>query len=178
MNSTCNNCASVITDADNQYSADPAKTVIDLLRDKKMTFSCAESCTGGLFSGRMVSVSGASAVYKMGFITYANEAKEELLGVKKDTLIEFGAVSEECARQMAYGAAMHAKADVAVGITGIAGPDGGTKEKPVGLVYIGCYCNGTTTVKRFVFDGDRQHVRDSAVEQAILLMKNCIINYS
>ena len=151
------------------------KSVIDILIDKKMTFTCAESCTGGLFSGRMVSVPGASDVYKMGFITYANKAKKKLLGVKSDTLKNHGAVSHQCAEEMAKGAAKAAKADVAIAITGIAGPGGGTKTKPVGLVYIGCFCHGKVVVEEHKFIGNRTQIRESAVLCAIALMRRCLI---
>ena len=114
------------------------ESIVDLLKEKQMTVTTAESCTGGLLSGRILNVPGASAVYKEGYITYSNEAKEKLLGVSHETLETYGAVSYETAREMAAGAARSAGADVALAVTGIAGPDGGTKEKPVGLVYIGC----------------------------------------
>ena len=97
-----------------------------LLKKNKMSITCAESCTGGLLAGRIVNVAGASSVFQTGYVTYANQAKRRLLGVKKSTLREFGAVSTQTAKEMASGALAAAKADVAVSITGIAGPDGGT----------------------------------------------------
>lgn len=150
--------------------------VVDMLKEKGLTFTCAESCTGGLFSGRMVSAPGASEVYNMGFVTYANKAKRKLLGVSKDTLKEYGAVSKECALEMAVGAADKAKSDVAIAITGIAGPGGGTKDKPVGLVYIACFCMGNIVVEEYRFRGNRTKIRDSAVSHAISLMRNSLLD--
>lgn len=152
------------------------QSVISLLAEKNMTFTCAESCTGGLFSGRMVSVPGASDVYKMGFVTYANKAKKKLLDVEKETLAKHGAVSEECARQMAEGACKAAKADVGISITGIAGPGGGTDKKPVGLVYIGCHIGNKTFVKECRFSGNRAKVRDNSVAYALAFMRRCILD--
>ena len=151
------------------------EVVVKLLHQKKLTLATAESCTGGLFTGRIVNVSGVSDLLKEGFITYSNEAKLKYLGVKKETLDQFGAVSEQTAREMAVGAAKIAGADTAVGITGIAGPDGGTATKPVGLVYISCYCNGKVTVRECRFRGDRQKVREQSVIHALDLLRRCIL---
>lgn len=141
--------------------------VVELLKEKKMKISTTESCTGGFLAGTIVNVSGASEVFDEGYITYSNEAKHKILGVKEETLSQYGAVSEETAKEMASGCAKVSGAQVAVGITGIAGPTGGTKEKPVGLVYMGCYCLGTVKVKKFIFDGDRNAVRQQSVEEAL-----------
>jgi len=111
----------------------------------------------------------------MGFVTYSNKSKRKLLGVSKDTLKKYGAVSEQCAREMAVGAAKAAKADVAISITGIAGPGGGTVDKPVGTVFIACYVKGKTTVCEYRFHGDRGKVRESSVSYAITLMRKCIM---
>lgn len=140
------------------------------LQKRNQTLTTAESCTGGLLAGRILNVSGASAVYNEGHITYSNEAKERLLGVKHDTLQQFGAVSKETAAEMAKGAALSAKADVGLSTTGIAGPTGGTPEKPVGLVYVGCYVNGVVTVEECRFAGDREQNRNAAVEAALQLL--------
>lgn len=121
--------------------------IVRELQNRGYTITTAESCTGGLLAGRILNVSGASAVYNEGHITYSNEAKERLLGVSHDTLEQFGAVSEQIAAEMALGAARVASANVGLSTTGIAGPGGGTPEKPVGLVYIGCAINGDVTVK-------------------------------
>lgn len=159
----------------NIYTTEEAVTleqiVVELLRDKHMTVTTAESCTGGLLAGRLLNVAGASAVYKEGYITYSNDAKERHLGVKKETLERYGAVSEETAYEMAEGAAKAAGADAAIGITGIAGPDGGTDEKPVGLVYIGCCVNGNVRVEEFHFTGNRDKNRDYAVVRALTLLR-------
>lgn len=153
------------------------KAVVDLLLANKLTVTCAESCTGGLLSGRLVNVPGISEVYKAGVITYSNKAKRRLLGVKKSTLQKHGAVSEKTAEEMAKGAALLHKADVAAAVTGIAGPDGGTEEKPVGLVYIACYVKGKVTVKKYCFSGNRGKVRESAVSAALALMRSSILEY-
>ena len=148
--------------------------VVKLLADRGLTITCAESCTGGLLSGRIINVPGVSDVYKAGFVTYSNKAKRKLLGVKKSTLKKFGAVSKQTAKEMAVGAAKAVKADVAVAVTGIAGPDGGTTEKPVGLVYIGCSVKGKVTVKKCQFSGSRSQVRESAVVAALKLVRKCV----
>ena len=153
------------------------KAVADLLQERDLTITFAESCTGGMLSARMVSVSGVSECYKAGFVTYSNKAKRKFLGVKKHTLDKHGAVSEQTAGEMAKGAALAAKADVAVAITGIAGPDGGTKTKPVGLVYIACYVKGKVTVEKYQFKGNRSKVRESAVSSALGLTRRCILEY-
>lgn len=153
------------------------KAVVDLLQANDLTVTCAESCTGGLLSARLINVPGASDVYKAGVVTYSNKAKRRFLGVKKPTLQKHGAVSEETAKEMAKGAALLAKADVAVAVTGIAGPDGGTEEKPVGLVYIACSVKGETTVRRYVFSGNRSRVRESAVSAALCLARGCVLEY-
>ena len=147
------------------------EAVVELLKERHMTVTTAESCTGGLLAGRIMNVAGASAVYREGYITYANEAKEKLLGVSHETLRTVGAVSPETAEQMAAGAARQAGADAALAVTGIAGPDGGTKEKPVGLVYIGCCVNGKVRVEEFRFTGNRSKNRDYAVVRALTLLR-------
>ena len=148
-----------------------AEEVVKLLKGKKMTVTTVESCTGGLLSGTLVDVAGVSDVFNQAFVTYANEAKYSLVGVKKETLDSYGAVSEETAREMAEGGAKAAKADACLSVTGIAGPDGGTAEKPVGLVYIGCHVNGNTVVERNVFSGSRREVREQSVLAALKLLK-------
>ena len=153
------------------------KAVADLALANRLTITCAESCTGGMLSARLVNVPGISEVYKSGVVTYANKAKRRLLGVKKSTLQKHGAVSEKTAEEMAKGAAVMFKADVAVAVTGIAGPDGGSAEKPVGLVYIACHVKGKTTVREYRFSGNRQKIRESAVSAALSLMRECILVY-
>lgn len=151
--------------------------VISLCKERGYQIAFAESCTGGLLSGRVVSVPGASKVYGRGFVTYANEAKIEELGVLPETLNAYGAVSEETAREMAVGAQKKANAQVAVSVTGIAGPGGGTKEKPVGLVYIGCAVKDKVWVRKCWFNGDRTKNRESAVTSALLMARDCILEY-
>jgi PncC family amidohydrolase len=151
-----------------------AEAVVNKLKDAGMTVTTVESCTGGLLSATLVDVSGASDVFYQGVVTYANEAKVRLVGVKEATLQAHGAVSEETAREMAEGGAKAANADAALSVTGIAGPGGGTKEKPVGLVYIGCYVNGKTIVKKNLFTGNRREVREQAVETALKLLLECL----
>lgn len=153
------------------------KAVIDLLCANDLTVTCAESCTGGMLSARLINVPGISDTYKAGVITYSNKAKRRFLGVKKSTLQKYGAVSEQTAEEMAKGAALLLKADVAVAVTGLAGPDGGTEEKPVGLVYIACSVKGKVTVRRYHFSGSRSKVRESAVSAALALMRSCILEY-
>lgn len=153
------------------------KSVADLLLANKLTVSCAESCTGGLLSARLINVPGISDVYKSGVITYSNKAKRRFLGVKKSTLQKHGAVSRQTAEAMAKGACLILKSDVSVAVTGIAGPEGGTPEKPVGLVYIACNVKGKITVKECHFSGTRMKIRESAVSAALALMRGCILEY-
>ena len=153
------------------------KAVVNLLIANELTVTCAESCTGGLLSARLINVPGVSDVYKAGFVTYSNKAKRKHLGVKKSTLQKYGAVSKQTAEEMVKGVAFAAKADVAVSVTGIAGPDGGTKEKPVGLVYVSCNVKGKITTKEFHFSGNRSKVRESTVSSALILMRNCMLEY-
>ena len=145
--------------------------IVSLLEEKKMTMTTAESCTGGLLAGRITNVPGASNVYKEGYITYSNDAKERLLGVKRETLVQYGAVSLQTAKEMARGAAKAAGADAALSVTGIAGPGGGTPEKPVGLVYVGCYVKGHVRVEEFHFTGNRDKNREFAVARALTLLR-------
>lgn len=151
--------------------------VVALLAEKEFTITCAESCTGGLVCASLVNVSGASTVLKSSLVTYAEEAKMKLLGVRETTLKNHGVVSEETAFEMAVGAAKFAKADVALSVTGIAGPGGGTKEKPVGMVCIGCYVKGKVEVRTHRFEGDRLQIREQSVREALVLAKECIGKY-
>ena len=144
--------------------------IVKELQKKNYTITTAESCTGGLLAGRLLNVSVASSVYNEGHITYSNDAKERLLGVSHETLATYGAVSIQTAKEMALGAAKSAKAEVGLSTTGIAGPGGGTTEKPVGLVYVGCCLNGEVFVKEYRFHGDREKNRNDAVEAAIELL--------
>ncbi len=165
----------------NVYTTDEKVTleqsVVDLLLANGLTVTTAESCTGGLLAAKLVNVPGVSEVFKSGHVTYSNKAKHKLLGVKKSSLDKYGAVSECVAKEMAKGAALAYKADVATAVTGIAGPDGGSEEKPVGLVYIACNVRGKVKVKEFHFSGDRNKIRESSVIAALTLMRQCILEY-
>lgn len=149
--------------------------VVKLMQKHNLVLSTAESCTGGLLTGKIVNVSGASAVLGEGFITYSNEAKQKHLGVKQKTLEHYGAVSEETALEMASGLINTTGSDVSVAITGIAGPDGGTEEKPVGTVFISCNVNNNSRVKKYNFSGNRQKVRDYAVINALNFLRTSIL---
>ncbi|MCI8321235.1 MAG: competence/damage-inducible protein A [Dorea sp.] len=147
------------------------EAVVELLKVKGLTLTTAESCTAGLLAGRIMNVSGASKVYNEGYITYSNAAKEKLVKVRRETLDKYGAVSKETAAEMAEGAAKAAEAGASVSVTGIAGPDGGTEEKPVGLVYIGCHVKGNTRTEEFIFTGNRAKNREYAVVRALTLLR-------
>lgn len=161
------------TDADTTLE----KSVVDLLLAANLTVATAESCTGGMLASRLINVAGISEIYKSGYVTYSNKAKRHMLGVKKATLTKYGAVSEKVAGEMAKGAALFTKSDVAVAVTGIAGPDGGTKEKPVGLVYISCQVCGKLTVKEYRFSGERRKIRESATACALMQLRRCLLEY-
>lgn len=147
------------------------EAIVELCREKNITVTTAESCTAGLLAGRIMNVAGASEIYNEGYITYSNDSKKRLLGVKADTLDEYGAVSHETAAEMALGAAKAAAARAAVSVTGIAGPGGGSKEKPVGLVYVGCAVNGEVRTEEFRFTGNRAKNREYAVVRALTLLR-------
>lgn len=144
--------------------------IIDRLRKDKKTLSVAESCTGGLLADSFVNVSGASEVFMEGVVTYSNEAKMERLGVKKETLEKFGAVSPETAREMVLGL----KTDAGISVTGIAGPGGGTPEKPVGLVYMGIRNGNEISVEKKIFKGSRRKVRERAVLHSLFCLNKML----
>lgn len=143
-----------------------------LLLRKKCSITTAESCTGGGLAYWLTAVAGSSAYVDRGFITYSNKAKQQLLGVRSATLLQFGAVSEETVSEMAAGAAKAAAADVAIAISGIAGPGGGSSAKPVGTVCFGFAVQGQMSSQRLHFDGDRQQIRQQAIEHAL---RHCIL---
>jgi len=145
-----------------------------LLTQKNMRLVTAESCTGGMIAAVMTDRAGSSAIFERGFVTYSNEAKIEELGVHSATIETHGAVSEETAAEMAAGALKNSRADIALSVTGIAGPSGGTDEKPVGLVYIGIALqNKKPLVVKNNFDGDRTSIRQATVEKALeMLIEN------
>ncbi len=150
---------------------DLPQVVVGLLRERGLTLSLAESCTGGLLSARLTEVAGVSAVLERAFVTYANRAKAEELAIAPDLVDRAGAVSEEVAMAMAAGARAAARTDVGVGITGIAGPDGGTREKPVGLVYVALAGAAGELVRRSLFPGNRQRVRFQATQVALEMLR-------
>lgn len=145
-----------------------------LLEKKNIKVSTAESCTGGLVAAALVNVAGISNWFEEGYVTYSNTAKQKLLGVDKDTLEQFGAVSEQTTRQMAIGAAKAAGCQAAVATTGIAGPDGGTDEKPVGLVYIGAVVRDDVVIEKHIFKGDRADVRKQSTQAALELLEQML----
>lgn len=153
------------------------KAVVDLLAANHLTITTAESCTGGMLAARLINVPGVSEVFKTGYITYSNKSKHRILGIKKTLLEKYGAVSPEIAKDMAKRAAFFAKSDVSVGITGIAGPDGGSEEKPVGLVYISCSVCGRIDVKEYRFKGSRMKIRESSVSAALSMLRESILAY-
>ena len=150
-----------------------AAALIALCKSKALMVACAESCTGGLLSGLLTEIAGSSAAFERGFVVYSNEAKQDLLGVPAETLRDHGAVSAETARAMAAGALSHSRADIAVSITGIAGPDGGTPQKPVGLVHFACARAGgaVEAVERRYGDLGRKAIRLAAVETALSMLE-------
>jgi nicotinamide-nucleotide amidase len=150
---------------------DRAARVIATCKAQGLTIATAESCTGGLIAGALTEIAGSSDAFGRGLVTYANDAKVALLGVARDVLAVEGAVSEPVARQMAEGALERSGADVAIAVTGIAGPGGGSPEKPVGLVHFGCARRGFETLHlREVFPGDRTGVRLATVRAALDLV--------
>ncbi len=153
------------------------EAVVKLLAKHDLTVTTAESCTGGLVAGRLINAPGASEVFKEGFITYSNKAKRKYLEVSKSTLKKYGAVSPETAREMATGGVFATDSDVCVAVTGIAGPDGGTEEKPVGLVYIATYMKDKVQVERYQFKGNRGKIREQAVVKALDLLRRSILEH-
>jgi nicotinamide-nucleotide amidase len=149
-----------------------AKRLVALCRDKGLTFASAESCTGGLLASLVTAVPGASDMFDRGFVTYSNEAKVECLGVSRELLERFGAVSAEVAAAMAEGVLAHSRADIALSVTGIAGPGGGSPAKPVGLVEFGIARRGgrVATVERRFGDIGRDGVRAASLDVALELL--------
>lgn len=141
--------------------------LVNLLLDKNLKIATAESCTGGLLAKKITDVSGSSKIFEMGLVAYANRIKQEFLFVPQKVLEEKGAVSTETAEAMATGIVKIAKADIGVGITGIAGPTGGTPEKPVGLVYFSVYFNGNLTTKELRLSGTRDEIREKTTQEVV-----------
>ena len=155
---------------------DRAAALLQAYEAKNWKIATAESCTGGLVIALLTEIAGSSSVVERGFVTYSNEAKTELIGVPADLIAAHGAVSEPVARAMAEGALAHSRADVAVAITGVAGPGGGTATKPVGLVHFGLAMRNapTATIERRYGDRGRQNVRQAAVEDALSLLETAL----
>jgi len=151
------------------------KVVAGLLKERGLTISLAESCTGGLIAKRLTDIPGISENFMYGIVTYANEAKTHLLGVDPKTLEKYGAVSEETALEMARGVRQTGGTDLALSVTGVAGPGGGTPEKPVGLVYFGFADRDTTIAQEYCFAGDREVIRWQAANTALNLLKKYLL---
>jgi len=149
--------------------------ILERLIANKLTVSTAESCTGGMIASSIVDFPGASNCFNEGYVTYSNEAKIKNLGVKDETLMAYGAVSEQTAKEMAIGVKKKAKADFGLSSTGIAGPGGGSPKKPVGLVYIGCsYGESKVKVKELHLSGNRTEVRTQATNLVFQLLDECM----
>lgn len=151
-----------------EKSDTPVVQLVKMLKAADFSIATAESCTGGLLSSRLVDIPGVSAVFREGFVTYSNKAKRRTLGVSKSTIRKDGAVSEQTAKEMATGAAMAGDTDLALSVTGNAGPDA-EEGKEVGLVYIGVYAKGKVSVETFHFKGSRQEIRSQAADAAVAL---------
>ncbi len=151
------------------------ETLLDQLRAKNWKLATAESCTGGLIAAAITDIAGSSDVFGYGFVTYANQAKTDLLGVPANLIAAVGAVSQAVAARMAEGARARAGADIAVAVTGIAGPGGGSAEKPVGTVWFAVSLpEGITHTERQRFDGDRAQVRQQARDHALFLVQQAL----
>jgi nicotinamide-nucleotide amidase len=150
------------------------ETCARMLTDDGKTLAVAESCTGGLITSRIIDIPGCSNFFIEGCVTYSNKAKENRLGVSKNTLESYGAVSEECAREMAEGLLKTSGADYALATTGIAGPDGGTEDKPVGTVFIALSHGGKTQVVRLGLHGERARIREVASLNAFDLLRRSL----
>ncbi len=151
-----------------------ADDAVHLLAEYNLTIASAESCTGGMIASELVNYPGISAFFNEGYVTYSNEAKQKLLNVKEGTLIKYGAVSEQCAREMAQGVLAASGSKIGIATTGIAGPDGGSEEKPVGTVYIACAYKDKVITRQFLFSGSRMQVRFQATKMAFKLIMDTI----
>lgn len=179
INSKCNEIKCILEEyiyGEGEKSLDIV--VAELLCEKKLSISTAESCTGGMIASTLIAYPGISKVFKEGAVTYSNEAKIKLLGVNKETINKFGVVSKEVAKEMCEGMARIANTDISISTTGLAGPEGGTDEKPVGLVYVGLFIKGKTIVQKLNLTGDRESIRKKATMNALnILRKELIRNY-
>jgi len=154
-----------------------SEKIITICTAQGLKIATAESCTGGLISALFTEISGSSAVFECGFVTYSNESKTKMLGVSADLMEKHGAVSEQVAGAMAAGALEKAGVDLAVSVTGIAGPSGGTKQKPVGLVYIAVASKNGVNVRKNIFSGNRAEIREQAVTKAINMLHGEVQNF-
>ena len=154
----------------NLDSEELLEKISTILKEKNLRIGTAESCTGGLISHFFTNISGSSDYFDRGIVSYSNQAKTELLGVSEDILNRYGAVSEQVAKGMAEGVRKRSSVDIGIATTGIAGPTGGTKEKPVGLVYIAISTIDTTQVKKFQFSGTRLENKDSTLNATLRML--------
>jgi nicotinamide-nucleotide amidase len=155
-------------------SSDRAERLAATLLARGWMMATAESCTGGLIAGACTDLSGSSVWFERGFVTYSNEAKTEMLGVDATLITAHGAVSEPVARAMAAGALRHSRAQATVAVTGVAGPTGGSEDKPVGLVWFGWSIRGILTSEKKYFDGDRAAVREATVQHALTRLNELV----
>lgn len=152
-------------------------TVSNKLKKKNLSIATAESCTGGLLAHLLTNISGSSEYFERGVVTYSNISKIELLGIPKETIKDYGAVSEETATAMAIGIKERSNVNIGISTTGIAGPTGGTKEKPVGLVYIGIATSKNTQVKRFIFSENRLQNKERTCNEALKFLLDAITRW-
>lgn len=150
--------------------------IYGLLKKYQTTLSTAESATGGMIASMLVNVAGISEFFQEGYVTYSNAAKVKMIGVDAALIERYGVVSREVAENMAVSAAKTAGTKAALSVTGVAGPDGGTKECPVGTVYIGCFLEGKIITEHHVFAGNRLEVRESAAKRALCLLEEMLLN--
>ena len=153
------------------------REIVEKLMEKTITVATAEYCTGGMIASAITDVPGSSGIFGYGMVTYSNEAKRKILGVQKETLEQYGAVSEQTAREMAQGLRERSGADIAVSTTGIAGPSGGTKDKPVGLVYVGCADAHGVRVEKLTLTGSRERIRNLAALRALDMIRRAAMGY-
>ena len=154
-----------------------SKELVDKLIEKNLKITSAESCTGGLFAASITSISGSSGCFEGSFVTYSNEIKNKIINVKKETLSNFGAVSKECVIEMSENSRKIMNADISIVISGIAGPNGGSDDKPVGLVWICLSADNYTKPYKNIFSGDRDKIREASVIFALDLVLDFIASY-
>ena len=152
-------------------------SIYRLLKKYNYKMTTAESATGGMIASTLVNVPGISSFFEQGYVTYSDAAKISMIGVPAEIIRQFGVVSAETARAMAEGAARTAGCEAALSVTGVAGPDGGTEECPVGLVYIGCCVQGRTLVREYRFLGNREKIRESTVAAALTFARSCLLEH-